>query len=708
MTFGAPGRNVTGEPSDDAAADALERSLSPVQVLTVRDALPITNARPPDPVVVSGDGFGIAAAARAGLLEGDPAVLYSGNLTPPSLGDLLASSQNSFIVTDTNRRWAWSFSGPRSPHSFTLTQDDTLGGRTIGYLLFDDRPSTQSVAVYPGMRSITASAYGGAFGTSPQYRPSNAFDDDPATLWLVGTGGDPTGSWIQGTFEQRRLLSRLSIQQPSAWYLREIRNVRVEFSDGSSVVRTLRRGGETSISFPSRMAAWVRVRILSVGPNPVAGRRAGSALADIQIPGLDPAEIVRVPNDLFETAERTESGVAALARSPLTYLFQRVRGYYAQDPDEEVRIVRRFTAAGSASYELSGTVRLNPSAPDEQLDQVLFGNQPVQASSSSRLLGNPALRGSSALDGDPSTSWVPRGAEGEWLTVRFPRHLVDTISVDTDRGPQWTVITRIRAVLPDGTQTTGDLADPTQGTIQIDLPPTVTNRVSLFVDRVFSPLAGSTNPVGINEVHIPGVAPLPGRRSSSLPCTFAGLTVDGRPIGVRPQGTVGDLVNEREVPLRACNNTLIRLNDGQHDLVAGGGLQPDNIMLTKQVPIEVPSATPTLPELSTVRHWDGSSEIRVTNAEGPFYLVLGQNYDRRWQASIDGHDLGPPTVVNGYSAGWRITRPGSFTVEVGYAQQRLYTYALGLTAVTLAVVAVLVAVSLVHRRRRRARRADAS
>jgi arabinofuranan 3-O-arabinosyltransferase len=91
--------------------------------------------------------------------------------------------------------------------------------------------------------------------------------------------------------------------------------------------------------------------------------------------------------------------------------------------------------------------------------------------------------------------------------------------------------------------------------------------------------------------------------------------------------------------------------------------------------------------------------VNVENAQGPHYLVIGQNFDRHWKASIDGRDLGPPLLLDGYSAGWRIDRTGTYTVSVRYGQQRVYAFALLLSAVTVIIALGSIGKGLLRRRR---------
>jgi arabinofuranan 3-O-arabinosyltransferase len=82
-------------------------------------------------------------------------------------------------------------------------------------------------------------------------------------------------------------------------------------------------------------------------------------------------------------------------------------------------------------------------------------------------------------------------------------------------------------------------------------------------------------------------------------------------------------------------------------------------------------------------------KMTVRSATAPYYLVTGQAYDPRWHASLDGRDLGPPTTVDGYSAGWYVDASGTHTISVRYDPQR--TTDLALVASGLAVLGCLVA-----------------
>ena len=57
-------------------------------------------------------------------------------------------------------------------------------------------------------------------------------------------------------------------------------------------------------------------------------------------------------------------------------------------------------------------------------------------------------------------------------------------------------------------------------------------------------------------------------------------------------------------------------------------------------------------------------------ATGPYTLLIGQGYDPRWTATMDGVDLGRPQVVDGYSTTSLVERMLEH-VRTGTAVERL-------------------------------------
>jgi arabinofuranan 3-O-arabinosyltransferase len=702
-SYGNPGENafVAGGSATDPAS-RLERQLPPVQVLAVADPLPVVRAEAGTPVVVSGDAFGLAAMARAGMLGAHPPILYSGSLSPQELQSL-AAQHASFVITDSNRRRFWLFSPIQRSYSHTLPADQALPrDRTFG--LFGDRTSTQTVAVYHGAQSITASGYGSPFELQPEFRPANAFDGNPKTAWLTATLANPIGAWIRIGFDQPLELSRIAFDVPVQPRGRRVREVRLAFSDGSSFAATV-NPGRTEVSFAPRRSAFVKVTILDVSPGVVD---TSVGFSEIEIPGVQVEELARVPVDLVDTASATPDGAATLSDVPLTFLFDRARTNKYLGGDEEVGLFRQFRSPVPRDFTLGGTVHLAFAAPDDAIDQLIGAGTAVRATSSGRFFASPRFRASQAVDGDRSTEWVPQGNVGAWIQVTFPTRDVDRLTVVPDTGPGRRRISALDVTFSD--HSTIHATPDANGRFRVSFSSRRVSWVRMTVASV-SPPGGFRSHIAIAEIHIPGVhIPVIGD-DRPLPCsTTSGFAIDGLDTPVRPVGTVGQLLGGDELSLVTCQGQPLQLSDGWHELVVSGALQPDAISLSSAgqggaVAAEATGAAqaPATPKLTVHPTAGGGFDIDVHEATGPFYLVIGQNYSTGWRASIGGSSLGPPLLLDGYSAAWSIDQTGSFRVSVRYGPQRTYTMLLLLSGLTL-VVAIGVVATSGARKRRRARR----
>ena len=67
---------------------------------------------------------------------------------------------------------------------------------------------------------------------------------------------------------------------------------------------------------------------------------------------------------------------------------------------------------------------------------------------------------------------------------------------------------------------------------------------------------------------------------------------------------------------------------------------------------------------AAVRHSDTSYTVRVADRDTGRWLVLGQSHNRGWHATIDGNDLGPPVVIDGFANGWLLPPGEAATVKL--------------------------------------------
>jgi arabinofuranan 3-O-arabinosyltransferase len=705
--YGLPGQNVLGPSPGPRPPDIRirfqELGLTPVQVLNVQAPLAPVQASSRPPVIVSGDGFALPILASIGALDGRPPILYSGALSTSDLEQALRDG-GSLVISDSNRRRVWRIGAMRDNFTATAPAGDDLGGERPGFALFGNRADTETVARYAGARSITASAYGSIFVDQPEFRPALAFDGNPATAWLTGGFSQAVGQWIRVDFRHPVPVDRIRLAPrlvPTG--ARQITRALVLFSDGSQIPVDLRSVSAANpsvvVTFPRREVRWVRVDILKV-KNPQNASLVG--FDEISVAGVHPREALRLPVDVVDAASSDPALDSLVDRAPLTYLFTRARSD-TPEPDEEQGLQRLFDVPSTRSFELAGSVHLDPRAPDDAIDQLVYGTTRDDATSSGRWLGNPGWRASRAFDGNPFTSWIPPATGQPWIQIHFPLREVSKLRVVPVVNKRRSFLTRVSLKFSDGSSI-DDLVLPGGKPTTFTFPPRLVDSVRLTVTQVLLRPAGKNGkapkPVAIAEVQGLGQRYPASPKPSSRPACYrgSGFQLDDSPVDVQVDGTVGSLLAGKSLGIHLCKGSSASLDAGTHMLAASGVLQPDLLRLRSagSGPSVGPSASP---RLSFEHPSAGRYVIHVQNSQRPFYLSIGENWSTGWRASAGGTSLGTPLVLDGYAAGWRIDRSGSFDVLVSYAPQGRQTLAFLLTAVSLAAVLIVAVVGLRRRHR---------
>lgn len=188
--------------------------------------------------------------------------------------------------------------------------------------------------------------------------------------------------------------------------------------------------------------------------------------------------------------------------------------------------------------------------------------------------------------------------------------------------------------------------------------------------------------------------------TSARPVCVVVATVDGEPLRVRVEGSVSGLVQGRPLQLRECDDAPLELEAGVHELRSEPGWVLDRVALRApgELP-EEPPEPPEPPEVDVVADDATSLRLRSGEGDGPWWLITGRGFDGRWTATVDGTDLGPPVLLDGYTVGWRIDDGTPHDITVEFAPQRTLRMAVVVSAAALAVVVVLFGGPAVLRRR---------
>lgn len=730
-TFGPPTPNepVPQRQLKDETWFVEETGLSdppPVALFPVDGTAPITSLQPAGgALLMSGDGAGIVDAAAAALIDGSELIRYSASLSPEEIeGELDRGAR--LLVTDTNRQQGERWTSVRQTRGYTETAgyealvDDPTDNRLP---LFPGAPAaTRTVAEHRGGISANATSYGNPIALIGEQRPAAAVDGDPTTAWRTANFSDARGERLRLDLDEPTTTDRIRLLQPiTGDSNRSLTQVRLRLDGGPARLVDLDATSRTSpgqlVTFPEQAFSTVDIEIVAdtAGDRPRFAGVGPVGLAEVRIGDTDDLvldEVIRVPTDLLDAAG------ARSADRPLAFLLTRVR----QDPtdatrdDEERGIVRQIELPTARPMALSGTARLSARAPAAVLDALLGQTTAgVAVTASSTLGGTLAARPAAALDGDPTTAWTSAldAAEGAGLVVELAQPItVDRLDLQVVADGRHSVPTRLE-VLVDGQVVArpdlpalADVATPgAAANVPIEVPPTTGRRVEVRVAEVRAVTSTSwdsgepvVHPVAIAELGLPGIsvpAPAPALDTG---CRADLLTIDGQPVPVRISGAAAGALAGGALTVAACGP--VALGAGGHELRAvpgrTTGLDLDQLVLaTTDGAAGGAAATdgaaggaaagadpPTLTVLE-----DDADHVRV-RVEGlattdPQWLVLGQSQNDGWTATLDGTDLGPPALVDGFANGWVLPAgTGDAVVDLRFTPQRRVNAALAVSGLS--------------------------
>jgi arabinofuranan 3-O-arabinosyltransferase len=721
----------------------------PVSMYPVIDAPPIVRAQPvPEPVVVAGDGDGLVDIAGLGALNGHGLVLYSGSFAndPAALREQAGADNAVLIVTDSNRRRGRRWSTVRENVGYTERPgekplvDDPSDARLVVFP--DAGDDSYSVTEQRGAK-VQATAYGNNISYTPEDRPARAMDGDLRTAWKAGDFDAVEGERIEVTLDKAVTTDHIDLVQVlygdrNRW----ITEATLRIGGGDEITVPLgdesRSDAGQTVRFPRQKVKSFEITVdqTNFGTRPSYSGVSGVGFAEIQVrddrvgaQDVHVEEVTRMPVDLTRAAGR-DSVDHRLAFSMSRSRTILVPPRYSED---ERTLTRAFDVPAGRDFSLAGTARISTATPDTPVDELLGlpgpGAGGVAVRSSARLPGTVESRGSSAVDGDLSTAWTtPFGAPvGQWVEVEAPVPTIfDRLDLQVVADGRHSVPTRVRIDADGQTRTVDlpglpDLPDENatvSAPVQFDPVTAKTVRVTVEAVREVgtteyysdTPIA---TPVAVAELGIPGVqrAPLPAQLPGS--CRDDLLTVDGEPVPVRVTGATADASAGRPIAAEPCDSATgatsvpLRLGRGEHVLRSALGLDTgvdiDGIVLGSEAggaPLTLgergalpPPAQPrgTSPKVEVVDSGRTDMKVRVTGADEPFWLVLGESHNRGWTATVDGDGMGQGELVNGYANGWRVDPKGATTLDVSltWTPQRTVWVAIALSGLTVLLCTAL-------------------
>ncbi|UQX87129.1 alpha-(1-_3)-arabinofuranosyltransferase [Jatrophihabitans telluris] len=643
-------------------------------------------------VTANGSADELADLVAAGL-PSNSAVLFDRDAQA-------AGVQAGSLLTDGLRRQQASFANLLTK-SVTLAHDEaSLPARKAQDYLPDPTPALSQYVYAGGVNSVLATSSGAAqyalSNRGPDHGAWSAIDDDPATSWQSSSFAGAVGQSLTIGFDHDQMIGSVSMNFVAGLGPMPTR-VLIRTDAGSSVARVVPASGLQTVRVPARSTRQLSVSVASVVGG---GPGAGVGLSQLTIPGVQPRRLLAVPG--ASDPSLIFFHVAAGQRSPclpadsLLYC----EPAYQQTGQEDSSLSRRFVTTVGRRYALSLQVVFRSG---QALNALLDKGSAVQASASSTFLADPRLRAESAVDGDPASYW--RAAAGDarpTLTLRYaaPRRISGVrVSLPPAAAAARPVRVRLTAA---GVSWTGPV--PSDGVIALPRPVRARSlsitvlQAQLRTDSNSATVATALMSVGIGEAQaLPPVRSPQADPAVGVGCS-AGLTVDID--GVRRQVSVNaarsDVLAGRPVAASLCpgrasgRDPLVDLGAGTHtlELDRNDVLAPYSVMLARpgvSLPGLNATADPAAMRLQ-VSKWQATDRAVQIRAGAPALLVVAENFNAGWRASLNGAGL-RPIRVDGWEQGWVVPRASSGTVIMTYAPQR--PFQLGLAAGAVAVLILL-------------------
>lgn len=674
--FGEPGHNVF--PPGAAPADDTESVLPPVQLYDVKEPVPTVRVAPTrGSLLVAGDGWSIPQMTRADLLRDTPLFRYASDV-PEEDFSAVVGDVGRMVLTDTNRRRE------------AVTNRLTLGN---GPLLTEDEPleltralgeaEDQTVLQRQGVRA-SASQEGAAFFAMPNAVAENAVDGDADTSWRFGDFRRAPGAELRLRLPQQRTLDTVSISQAD---LGPVGIGEVELTAGGRTVSgSVPKSGELELDLGGVPARDVTLTVKSLsgeGFNLVG-------ISEIDLGTGDTAErSARLPRSLDRSyGELSASERRDFAQVPLDVFFSRELNTPTRLDDSETQLRREFTLPDDRTMEATAEVRLTGDweGTYDELEGVRSG---PSFRSASVFFNNSELRASRAADGSSETAWVPGGGmKGEWWeAVAEEPTTFDSVSITQQDGfgvdaDRTRFASRV-AVFVDGRRVGEGEVGRGTSTVTLD-EPVEGQRVRVeFLDVEGDEDATNARFSSIDT----GLEQQPATGAKRGCLTVA--RIDGDAVRMRPASDASvALESTPGADWEACDQ--LDLTWGEHQLRPVEGVTLDSLSLRDVQGLEdAPRATAPTSQVDQLA--GGGARVSVGASRNTYAVVLGQGYDPRWRATMDGEDLGAPVQLDGYSVGWVIEDTGSpHDIEITFGPQRAATIALLASATVLVVAGYLI------------------
>ncbi|GAB3303812.1 DUF3367 domain-containing protein [Epidermidibacterium keratini] len=594
----------------------------------------------------------------------------------------------STLLTDGIRKQQAAFGGYIGK-SRTLTDQEGYLGVRKSYDYLPPDPAL-SAFTYAGIKNVNATSSGDSLYAAANAGAQNgvwsALDGVSDTAWLSSSPFGAIGESITVTFDEPWEMTPFAILFPSGMNAYPT-HLEITTDEGVSVAQVNPDDQGQLVPVPEGTTESITIQALQLDQEDPTGTTFG--IADLEFPGVTPQRFLDIPG-VFDPSyihfEQTP-GARPDCRTVLDHTYCDAAS--AISSEEQSQIARQFTLESAIDVTATAKVAL---VPGEPLNQNLDFLATPTITASSGVSADPRVRAQTVLDDDPTTYWQAReGDETPTLTVNYGLP-VPMSGLEIDWSPGDPIAKpEIVTVNAGGFSWTGEVPD--DGVIDfggtIEAPSVTIEIVKTSIRQTTSSfnLRTSLMPAGISTLTVIGApAPTPGPDIVTIPCGFGpSLVINGQDYPTQVTAPRELLMSGAPVDATVCGDAPITLPAGQNQvsLTASGATRPVAIDFA-QVGLDLSAATSAqTPGALVIQDWSATERTVSVDSPEASVLVVHENANAGWQASIDGKQLRPITI-GGWQQGYLLPAGTKGTVTLEFTPAQTVRDALGVGAVGLA------------------------
>jgi arabinofuranan 3-O-arabinosyltransferase len=616
-----------------------------------------------------------------------------------------------WIITDGNRRRFLSFGLNRDYGSYVLTAGEAgpNDAKVSRGQYPEARVVNQTVAIRNGVKGVDASSSGSWITSVPSLGPGQVLDGDPTTAWSSG----PDTRFSDGEWIRVDLLKPISVSHIQVRLLEDgpwrpaVHALRVTTESGSVVTKVKPDQSLQSLNMPRGPASTIKVAFEAT--TDLAVPSAGAGIRDILIPGIHVVQMLKVPSEFTTEFAKASSALPV-------YAFERstANPHSLLAHDEERSIRRLFTVPKAGRWEVSATAS---SISGSSLLDVLDHSSHFTISASSTVGRLPEFAPHNLLDALAGSIWVSSTAPasgvltGESLDSSpssqpgvIDRHPTISMKWNTPRTLNSLVIARAagfswptQVVITDGHDTR---LVPVRGDGVVQFQPMTTTHVEVTLARIARVVATddagdvSTRPVALTTLRFPALDDLaPAVTDPTAPLNVScaagpSMVVGNQVIHFSIKTTMAALTSLEAIDVTPCTKTPVSLAAGDTVLTTSMGSSPFDLDTVTLAPPGFVATTPPAARAMTPVKWgDDAREVRVGSGAAS-YLVVNENHNIGWKATLDGKALRPVTI-DGWRQGFVVPAGAGGVVKLVYGPNTAYQASLVLGFLLVVALACL-------------------